>query len=303
MEEDRGTVPPKATDVWLELTTAEQDEMRPINRRTDRMYPTSTIRFAIQQGKSEQMIEQHHRLVDELGIGRREYTGALDDDEFRYVLEDVHPEQVGKYQHKVLRWVRGNFRPRTVEVTYGNCPNCFRAYPLGQYCVICGLQTKTLYFVRVLPTIPPNHDHTQGPIGIAQGKPCEPLELADLMGHREAIPIYLDYQQHIPGYEGYDPDNKSLYQFITFEYLTSMMGTIIHDQRDDLEVVLKGTTNAPESMVQAVVDSLYDTRVIGPVVYGAILLRRAGNYTPTQQIALEAYRNWGNDPNNYEEPW
>jgi hypothetical protein len=303
MEESRGPSPPPAMAVNLSNKTAQQlDELLQVSLDTDQMYADSTILFAIEQNKSQQMIGEHQNLINELGLERDPDTKALDESEFYSILGEVYPEEIGMYEHKVLGWKRKNFQRTRMMVKYGNCPQCFRAYPKGHTCLKCHNEVaKTLYFVLERPHIPPYFDHANGPVGIAAGMHCEPLEVADLVGLKEETPIMLDHCRLVSTVDGYRPNDKSLYEFITLQYLMNSMGHYVQSKGDEIESYLKGSTNASNDEVRAAVDQYYETKV-DSVKYGAILLRRGGAYTPEQQIALQAYQDWANQPDPYQ-PW
>ena len=301
MDENRGPSPPPARAVNLANMTVQQlDELLQLNLDTDRMYADSTLLFAIEQNKSQQMICEHRNLLAELGLERDQDTQALEPTQFRGILQDVYPEELGKYQHKVLGWNRKNFKRTNMVVTYGNCPQCFRAYPKGHECFDCNERSKTLYFVLQQQVFPPYFDHSNGPVGIAEGTHCEPLEVASLMELQDKTPIVLDYNRLVSTKDGYEPNNKGLYEFITLDYLLGVMGVHAQHKGDRLDDFVQGSTKAPIEMVRAAVDERFLQRRLSAIQYGSILVRREGPYSPQQQNAIQAYSDWANQANPYE---
>ena len=67
---------------------------------------------------------------------------------------EEHHQEGNAYGYYVVNWRRCQFQNTHATVYYGNCPQCYCAYPLGKQCTTCANQVaKVIYFREPGPRV------------------------------------------------------------------------------------------------------------------------------------------------------
>ena len=114
----------------------------------------------------------------------------------------------GKLTYDVIKWKRTKFILSPHSIVYGNCPKCYRAYPIGIKCKKChGKHAAVkLYFVKDPYTFVPREVDTAPP---TVREAADPTTLSQvLLGQESTFYFDLTFLQNDNSSSGYRPEEN-----------------------------------------------------------------------------------------------
>ena len=204
------------------------DKIRRLNNRTYGFIHRTTMRFAIEQGVDDQLVEATRLMMKRNGTVFLPIPGRPNTDQMRassFALNPDDDEERKKYSYYLIIWARGRFSVRKTHIYYRSCRRCFNAILIGERCNICDKVSCDLYFVPRSIDVPWDHDYAEGPWIEITNPRSDPLELAKVTGHAarnhgdyDNVPVHFDLEHFAPKNEpAYAPKNMALWRHMDID--------------------------------------------------------------------------------------
>ena len=112
------------------------EDMIRLRQLTKNQLDDSTLRFAITQGKTDQLVQVFRNLCSTAHL-RTTDNDQIDPESIEDMLVCCEQTTRNTYVIPTIGWRRTQFIQCNKTVIYGNCCGCYRAYPIGFQCEVC----------------------------------------------------------------------------------------------------------------------------------------------------------------------
>lgn len=238
------------------------DQVQRLKLLTHGAVEDDTIEHALDNGKSQQLVEVVRKIVEHFQLPLQEDT--LEVSGMSKFLDDRFTSY-NVYSLPTVAWRRGNYLCTLSEVEYGNCPDCLRAYPVGFYCDAQACATIRMaqqrpaaragwlyvvddsqiahHQIQEEEWIDPDYNGVPRYLLETYINPVKAVDLAKkIMGY--TVGVNLDRRVYNRKISNYDPDNETLWSFIDLQELFQIVLVQAPDRMTDTSLLLDISTVA-----------------------------------------------------------
>ena len=221
--------PPTESDMFtLAHPTLNDHNLRRLRHQTFHLLNDSTLLFSLRNHNSDALLALTHRLVQTNNFHIEPLTNKIDNFYIsRIFCSSIGRNPTAKYKYPLIKWSGSHFFISNETITFGNCPRCFTAYPIGIRCAHCfNSYATTLFFLKdpidyIQLVNNRRRNYFYGPPPQFKNKlPASPFQLSHILLHQPCT-FYFDYTtlDNTSTATGYRPQDSDLFDIIPLHYL------------------------------------------------------------------------------------